>query len=651
MGETFIIEVGRDTNLKFNVSFKGGVKMRERVVVKFEPDGVKIEGRKGETVLDLIHKTGLSIRSECGGRQVCGKCKVIVGTPESCSEITQAEMFHLTKEEISHGYRLACACKILNDTVIIIPEESRIGARSVLVEGVGKEVKLEPYVRKLLLFLDKPDLSDVRSDLQRIRDSLKETYNLDSAKFSFELLSRLPEVLRDSGWKVALTLWKDKIIDVEASDAIDEVYGVAVDIGTSKIIGYLTDLKSGKLLEVCFIENPQISYGEDVISRITYASENVENLRRLHKVLIEGINKVISRLCIKAKCRARNIYEVTVVGNTVMHHLFLSLSTKFLGLSPYVPVVSEPINVEARELSLKVNPSANVHVLPVIAGFVGADAVADIIATGIHKSDELSMVVDIGTNTEVILGNKESIMASSCASGPAFEGAHIKCGMKAVTGAIERLTIDPKTLEVTYKTIGGSPPVGLCGSAVIDCIAELFKAGIIDRGGRMMDQDMHGKIRIVDSDREFVLVRKGEDGAKRDIVITQRDVREIQLAKSAIYTGCYILMKRMKVRPEDVEKCYVAGAFGNYLNLTNAKLIGMLPDLSPDKIEFVGNAAGAGARMALVSKSVREEAAEVARKVEYVELALDPDFQLEFASAMYLPHRDVNRFPSLKDLV
>jgi len=625
--------------------------MRKRVVVRFEPDGVKVEGYEGDTVLDLIRRTGLNIRSECGGRQVCGKCRVIIGASESCNEVTQAERFHLTGEELSQGYRLACACRILKDTVVTIPEESRVGARSVLVEGVEREVKVNPYVRKLLLFIDKPELSDVRSDLQRIRDSLEETYNLESAEFSFELLDRLPEVLRDSDWRVALTLWENKIIDVEPIDAVDSVYGVAIDIGTSKIIGYLTDLKSGRLLETSFIENPQISYGEDVISRVTYASGSVENLKKLHKAAIDGINKVISELCIKANCRNRNIYEITVVGNTVMHHLFLSLPTKFLGLSPYVPVVSEPVNVEAHKLSLKVNPSANVHVLPVIAGFVGADAVADIIATGIHRSDELSLVVDIGTNTEVILGNKEAMIASSCASGPAFEGAHIKCGMKAVTGAIERLTIDPRTLEVTYETVGGTPPVGLCGSAVIDGIAELFRAGVIDRGGRMIGPDRRDRIRVVDGEREFILVHKGEDGAKRDIVITQQDIREIQLAKSAIYTGCYILMKRMKIRPEDIKRCYIAGAFGNYINPTNAKLIGMLPDISLDKVEFVGNAAGAGARMALISKDVRKEAAEIARKVEYIELALDPDFQLEFASAMYLPHRDVNRFSSLKDLV
>jgi len=287
-------------------------------------------------------------------------------------------------------------------------------------------------------------------------------------------------------------------------------------------------------------------------------------------------------------------------------------------------------------------------VLPVIAGFVGADTVADIISTDLHKSDEISMIVDIGTNTEVVLGNRESLTACSCASGPAFEGAHIKCGMKAVTGAIERLSINPETFEVTYRTIGYAPPAGLCGSAVIDGIAELFRLGIIGKNGRLSEPNIKNRVRDSDGSREFLLISKGEGGAKRDIVLTQRDIREIQLAKAAIYTGCYTLMKRMRVKPEDIDKFYIAGAFGNYINPVNAKLIGMIPDIAVEKMRFVGNAAGAGARMALISRKVREEAREVTEKIEYVELALDPDFQLEFASATYLPHRDLDRFPSLK---
>lgn len=619
----------------------------DKISVRIEPDGLQVECDKGVTVLEAINEGGLNIRSECGGRGICGKCRVIIRDSDKCGELTESESFHLTSEEIAGGYRLACACKLFADTTVIIPDESRIGVREVLVEGVEREVEIEPYVRKILLILEKPTLSDVRSDCRRILDSLNEIYGI-SAEYDFKVLDKLPETLRSSDWKITLTLWEDEIIDVESSKAIDEVYGVAVDIGTSKIIGYLTDLKTGGLLETSFIENPQIGYGEDVISRVTYASEGDENLMELHNLVIDGINRVISDLCVKAGCKRVNIYEVTVVGNTAMHHLFLKLSPKFLGLSPYVPVVNNPIDIKADTLSLNVNPSANIHILPVIAGFVGADAVADIISTGLHKSDEISMIVDIGTNTEVILGNRESMAACSCASGPAFEGAHIKCGMKAVTGAIERLSINPETLDVEYRTIGEVPPAGLCGSAVIDGIAELFRLKLINRNGRLSEPDIKNRVRVSDGDREFVLINKGEGGAKRDIVLTQRGIREIQLAKAAIYTGCYTLMKRMNIKSEDIKRFYIAGAFGNYINPVNAKLIGMIPDIAVERMRFVGNAAGAGARMALISRKVREEAREVAEKVEYMELALDPDFQLEFASATYLPHKDLDRFPSLK---
>ncbi|MEM2875513.1 MAG: ASKHA domain-containing protein [Candidatus Bathyarchaeia archaeon] len=610
---------------------------QNKFFVRIEPEGVRVFCDRGTTVLEAINKGGLSVRSECGGRQVCGKCKIIIRSSGGCNELTESERLHLTTKEVTEGYRLACACKLFADSVVAIPEESRIGTRKVLIEGVEREVETEPYVRKVFLSLDGPNLSDVRSDCRRVLDSLREMYGVKSDRFDFIILSKLPETLRTSGWKVTLTISGDEIIDVEGGNTIDDAYGIAIDIGTSKIVGYLTDLKSGDLLETGFIENPQIDYGEDVISRVAYASKSNENLMRLHKLVVEGINRVISDLCVKAGCKRENIYEVTVVGNTAMHHLFLSLSPKFLGLSPYVPVISDSINAKAHTLSLDVNPSANIHILPVIAGFVGSDAVADIISTGIHKSDEVSMVVDVGTNTEVILGNKEFLTACSCASGPAFEGAHIKCGMKAVTGAIESVSIDSKTLEVKYRTIGGSTPIGLCGSGVIDSVAELFKLGIIDGRGRMIEQEVEkSRVRVTDEGNEFVLVNKGEGGAKRDIVITQKDVREVQLAKSAIYTGCYTLMKK------------IAGAFGNYLNPFSAKLIGMIPDIPIERMRFVGNAAGAGARMALISKKVREESVEVARKINYVELALDPNFQIEFASATYLPHMDSNRFPSLR---
>ena len=623
------------------------MKGKGTVTLKVEPGGLKLEGRIGSTILSILNESGVKIRSECGGKQVCGKCKIILHTFEVGNEVSEAESLHLNEEEIKSGYRLACACKIYGDATITIPEESRIGVRSVLVEGVERPVKVEPAVKKFFLIVDKPTLEDTRSDLWRIEDLLSEIYKIKDVKIDPQQLRVLPKILRESEWKITLTLWDKEIIHVEPSK-VKDIYGVAIDIGTSKIIGYLSDLTTGELIGTSFIENPQISYGEDVISRVTFASQNNDNLWKMHRVLIDGINRIINKLIERWRINPNHIYEVTVVGNTAMHHFFLGLTPKYLGLSPYVPVINEPLNLKASFLSIKMNTAGNIHVLPVIAGFVGSDAVADIISTGIHQSNDISMLVDIGTNTEVILKSGDRITACSCASGPAFEGAHIKCGMKAVEGAIERISIDDLTMKPTIKTVRDSSPIGICGSAVIDGIAELFRLGIINKKGRITKPEKGNRVREVDGEREFLILAKGELGAKRDIVITQKDVREIQLAKSAIYTGCCILMKRLGVKPSEIQRFYIAGAFGNYLNPENAKLIGMVPDIPTERMIFVGNAAGAGARMALISKRVRNEAIEVARKVEYLELALDPDFQMEFASATYFPHRDIERFPSIK---
>jgi len=618
------------------------------VSLRFEPDGLWAKVEPGTLILDALRTVGLSIRSECGGRGICGKCRVILQTSEGTNEPTVAERSRISEADLAKGYRLACQCRIYADNTIIIPDESRLAVRRILIQGVEGEVTLDSPLRKVNVTLPHPTLSDVRSDFQRLSEFLREVYNLEPKEVDFEVMKEAPRVLRDAEWNASVTLWEDKIISIEPGDTTNTLLGIAIDIGTSKIIGYLSDLLTGELLNVGFIENPQISHGEDVISRLSYASRNPEALRELQQLAIKGVNSVISDACKESACNPDSIYEVTVVGNTAMHHLFLGLTPKFLGLSPYVPVISDSVNLEARTLGVRVNPAGNVHILPVIAGFVGADAVADIIATGIYESNELSLVVDIGTNTEVILGRSGDLISASCASGPAFEGAQIKCGMKAVTGAIERVKIEPRSLKVDYVTIGDSAPVGICGSGIVDGVAELLRNRIIDRTGRMVEKVDGGKVRSLGKEREFLLVAEGEGGARRDIVISQKDVREIQLAKAAIYTGCSILMKKKGVTVDDIEHFYIAGAFGNYLNPENAKFLGMFPEISTDKIKFVGNAAGAGARMALLSREVRRVAAKVAREVGYVELALEENFQKEFASAMYFPHKDLDRFPSTK---
>ena len=618
------------------------------VTLTIEPYGIKSEFEKGACLLDALKAVGLKIRSECGGRGICGKCRVILKDSSKISEVTKSETECLSKFELDSGLRLACCSSVMQSTTAFIPEESRAIIRKFLIEGTEKPVTVEPAIRKFYVKLGKPSLSDVRSDVQRLLDSLKDVYGLEIIRVDYQLSKSLPEILRKAKWKVTATIWDDsEIISVEPGDTSKKAYGIAIDIGTSKILGYLSNLINGDLITVGSLENPQIIHGEDVISRISFASQGEGSLRRMQKLTVEGINVVVRQVCKKSRCAPRHIYEMTVVGNTAMHHLFLGIQPKYLGTSPYVPVVSDAIDVKAKELSIRVNPSANVHVLPVIAGFVGADAIADIISTGIYRSSQLSLVLDIGTNPEVILGDKRGMMACSCASGPAFEGAHITCGTKAVSGAIERLQIEPESFEVKYQTVGNTKPVGICGSGIIDGVANLLRCQLIDRKGIFVEQTSTPRVRTRNGEKEFVLVFQKE-GAKQDIVITPKDIEQIQLAKAAIYAGCSILMKKKRVQPENIKRMFVAGAFGNYINLDNAKLIGMLPDVSTKNIRFVGNAAGAGVRMALISRRYRRKASLIRSKIRYVELASDPDFQTEFTSAMFFPHKDLRRFPSFR---
>jgi uncharacterized 2Fe-2S/4Fe-4S cluster protein (DUF4445 family) len=625
------------------------MRSNESVIVTFESYGMKSQFKKGTLLLDALKSVGLNVRSDCGGKGICGKCKVIVKNTSKIGDIANAAKEHLSTSELKSGYRLACCCYLTHDATILIPEETRAIARKFLMEGTEKPATVDPVIRKFHVKMDKPSLSDVRSDSLRLLDSIKDIYGLEIGGVDYQLSKRLPEILREADWKATVTVCNDsEIISVEPGDKTDEAYGIAIDIGTSKILGYLSNLETGDLISIGSSENPQVIHGEDVVSRISFASEGKDSLEEMQKLAVQGVNSVIAQACKKSKCTPDHIYEIIVVGNTAMHHLFLGIQPKYLGTSPYVPVVSDSINVKARDLSVQVNPSANVHLLPLIAGFVGADAVADIIATEIYKSNRLSLVIDIGTNTEIILGDKHGMVACSCASGPAFEGAHTKCGMKAVTGAIERLRIRPREdCKVGYETVGKAKPIGICGSGMIDGVANLLKAGLINESGIFAENSSTPRLRVRNGEKEFVLVFQKE-GAARDLVITQRDIEQIQLAKAAVYAGCYILMKRRKVETEDIKNVFVAGAFGNYINPDNAKLIGMLPDVPTKNIRFVGNAAGAGARMALLSRKHRRIASSISKKIKYLELALDSDFQTEFSFALFLPNKDPSRFRFIK---
>ncbi len=620
----------------------------KRFTVRFEPEGKKLSAVDASTILEVAKGGGIGIRSECGGKGKCGKCRVIIANQLHLSEISEAEKEHLTPEEISKGYRLACMVSIRRDLTVVIPSESRLSVRRIQIQGMEQPVKLDPNIRKINLVLEKPTVQNPVADDLNILTHLEKVYGLRGLEWEYELIKNLPDTIREGNWNITVTLLNDhKVIDLEPGDTTSRNFGFAVDIGTSKIVGYLVNLNSGEVVGLGSLENPQIAFGEDILSRISYAEESPEKRRRLQTLAIEGINKIVQTACGESGIKQSEIYELTVVGNTAMLSLFLGIQTKYLHLAPYVPGVKGPVVVKTQELGINANPRASVYALPNIAGYVGADAVGDVLATNIHEMDEMCLLVDVGTNGEVFVGNREDIVSCSCAAGPAFEGVHIQHGMKAVSGAIERIRIDPKTFEVKYATIDGVKPVGICGSGVIDAVAEMFKCGIISERGKFNDVDTVRMIRV-EGKPEFVIAWKEETAIEKNITVSLKDIEEVQLAKAAIHTGCAILMEKKAVTEEDIDRVFIAGAFGNYIDPESAKFLGLIPDVPTEKITFAGNTALAGAKMALLSREVRKTAQKLSRWIRYVELMAEPNFQREFVKSTLIPYKHLERYPSVK---
>jgi uncharacterized 2Fe-2S/4Fe-4S cluster protein (DUF4445 family) len=614
--------------------------MTKKVTISFEPEGRKVIVQSGENLFEAARQAGIEIRSECGGKQSCGKCRVIIENQAYVSKLSAFENKHLTQDEITQGYRLACSCTIdKGDFVVFIPSESRIGKSKIQVEGMERPVKLNPAITKIHIQIEKPALNDIRSDFQRLVDLLH-SKGFVNLQIEPALLEYLPKILRDANWDITITLWNnERIIAIEQGNSESVKYGFSIDIGTSTIVGYLIDLNSGNIVSTQSQENPQVIYGEDIVSRIGFASKTDGGLEKLQDTVIGSINSLISNACQDHRISPDSIYEITVVGNTAMHHLFLGIQPKFLSIAPYVPAIKQSMNLKADYLKVKVSPFANVHVLPIVAGFVGADAIADVLATGIHETQKMSLLIDVGTNGEVFVGNKKDIVSCSCAAGPAFEGMQIRNGMKARTGAIEKVKLDQDTLEVKYKTIGRVKPVGICGSGMVDAIAEMLKYGITSqRGGINKDIETNRLIQI-NGQPHFVIAWKDETGISKDITINGKDIQEIQLAKAAFQTGTTILMKEKGVTVKELDQVFLAGAFGRYINPESAKVIGLIPDVQTKKIRFVGNTAVSGAKMALTSTTIRKQAEKLAKEIRYIELITAPDFQEEFKNSIFLPHR------------
>jgi len=597
--------------------------------IDFEPVGRRGKCRRNESLLACARRLGVGISSICGGKGTCHSCKVQV-LSGTVSKPTSNELDAFTSQELKGGRRLACQTYPTSDCKLTVPPESMTTPQRVQVEGLEITVHPEPPVRAYRLQLAAPSLSAPQADADRLLEALNQQHQLHCGKVDIDVLRILSDQLRSWNWECQAIVRNDEVIALLPRPS--HQLGLAIDLGTTKIAGYLVDLSDGRTLAAKGSMNPQISYGEDIISRITGVVQSPDEGVQLQKLAVEAINELSADLCAEVSANTEEIVEAVVVGNTAMHHLFLGLPVRQLALSPFVPAVSRALDIKARALDLRIAPGAYVYLVPNIAGFVGADHVAMLLATEALQAEGPIVALDIGTNTEVSLVNKEEIATVSCASGPAFEGGHIKDGMRAATGAIERLRIAGDSIQ--YQTIGEAPPIGICGSGILDAMAQLYLAGIIDEGGRIVEN--HPRVHTYKGQREFVLVSKEERGGQPAISITQQDIRELQLAKAAIRTGIQVLLEANGCSEDEIKQVIIAGAFGTYIDVASAVAIGMLPSLPLNRFRQAGNAAGMGAKLALISLSQRAKAQAVASRVNYIELASAPNFEQTFIQASYL---------------
>ena len=673
-------------------------------MVIFQPSGRRGEVPKGTNVLEASRLLGVDIEALCGEKKVCGKCKVrieegrfekygIESTMTNVSAWQEEEEKFIVPKDRETGHRLACVTEILGDLLVFVPEESRAGKQ--VVSKAARDIHIEhnPAVKIYTVEVEPPTFEEPTADFERVCRVLEKKHGLKDLAVDIFALRQLPTALRDGDWSVTVSVWNDKEVVRFRPGKAERAYGLAIDVGTTTVAAYFCDLTTMEVVDTVSMMNPQCKYGEDVMARITYHMTSTDGLQRMSDDIIEGLNSLVDQAIQNTyppkkkkkkkkgeegpdefvevpeegktylRLTKEDIEDVTIGGNTAMHHIFLNLNPEHVGLAPFPPVIHHSLDIKARDMGININPASYVFVLPNEAGFVGADNVGVMLAEEPYKKDEIALIIDIGTNGELVLGNKEKLISSSCATGPALEGAQIAFGMRAAPGAMERIEIDPETREVNYKVIGRdawrkySEPKdmkakGICGSGILDLLSELYCAGVIIKSGAFNKEalDGHPRFRInPDTNQpEFVLAWAEESSIDKDIVVTQKDVRQIQLAKGALYAGCKLMMRRMGM--EKVDTIKIAGAFGTHVDRQKALIMGLFPDCEIEMIESVGNAAGDGCRAALLNKDKREEANWVSRNVEYIELTVEGDFQTEFMEAMQIPHM-TDEFPHLEGVV
>ncbi|WP_456339262.1 ASKHA domain-containing protein [Fervidibacter sacchari] len=605
--------------------------------LRIEPDSLEIEVPDGTPLVRALWQAGVSVEAPCGGFGVCGKCLVrfLKGhVPEPTAE----EIRHLSAAELQDGWRLTCRHKVEGNAVIFVPEESRPAIAQILTTAVERETELQPAVKRFVVTVPQPSVTDERSDVQRLLDALKHQHGLviPASSFPLSVLRSLPSTLRQSQ-KVAVTVHsvdsqQVSVLDISpSSEAKRPLLGMAFDVGTTTIVGYLINLETGQELAYAARLNPQVQFGDDVISRLCFAMGNPNGLRQLQQAVVKGMNEIIAECCQIANASPSDICELVCVGNTSMLHLLLGVNPEPIALAPYVPVFNEPVTVEAWRLGLRIHPNGFLTTLPCVAGYIGADTVA-VVLTHLHEPDgEPVVALDIGTNGEIVVRNKGRYWCASAAAGPAFEGGRIYQGMRAERGAIAQVSVERTNAKVWLRvqTLGGTLPRGICGSGLIDAVAALLELGIVDETGRMNDDlpEWQERLLSVNGQKAFQLVSPELSERNEGIVLSQRDIRELQLAKGSIRAVTEVLLQAAGLKWEEVSQVIVAGAFGVFVNLKSAQRIGLLPPLPMERFFIVGNAAGAGAKLALRSVEERRRAVELARKMTHVPMTGNPDYE------------------------
>ncbi|MGB3210953.1 MAG: ASKHA domain-containing protein [Desulforhopalus sp.] len=647
------------------VSLADKVTRMSECTITFLPHDKAITVSNGESLIRAALQAGVHVNASCGGEGVCGKCRVLVEKGSVSGGISE----RISKEDIAKGYRLACLVKVTENVTIRIPVESSID-KSVMnlqatprrtasiqhmdFESLKEEGLFIPPVDKIFLTLSPPDSQNNMPDVTRLIEYLKLEANEHKLELTLSVIRKLPAVMRDSDFRLTVTLirpvrsdGKNLIVNVQPGDTTAANYAVAIDIGTTTIYGQLIDLSTGDCLAEAGDFNGQISYGEDVITRIIYA-EKPGGLEKLQEVVVGTINSVLEKIIRASKVDRENISTITFSGNTTMTQLFLKIDPRNIRRAPYVPTATLYPPFTAATLGVNVNEHAIALLYPQVSSFVGGDIVAGVMGSGMYRREELTLFLDIGTNAELVVGNKDWLACTACSAGPAFEGGGIEFGMRAAKGAIEDFSLDPVTFDPMVLTIGDVRPKGICGSGLITMAAVMFEMGLINNRGKFNRELETPRVRLTNHVWEYVIAWKDETQIDRDIVITEPDLDNLIRAKGAIYSGCMTLLEEVGLSMDMVEHIILAGGFGSYIDLEKAMVLGLLPEIDPERVTFIGNGSLMGARMSSLTNRIRKDVVSVTQKMTNFELSETPSYMDNYIAAMFLPHTEIEKFPRLK---